>query len=304
MIDFSSDRIKALSHKDNKNLSQVGLKIGEEYGELAKAILPFDNADGTTHRFVDRDKIAEEIADVLLCLATLQHKTNIPDHKLNMWIERKSLRWEKLQEIPASATYPYEIHITVKEAPSVNQFRADCEEIGVKPIVLDLHTHTHGIINDVMTSSKMIGDNRTVIDEVDRITGELEDRGYKVVRQKVETVPWHPNTFTDRTDDNYFESHIPVTLDKDKVEDLYWLCKQRHPGSHVSRNSLKEYMDNTAIYMVTLRHKDDDLETFKKRVERLKTDIENAGHETSAKDIIEWAIYDNNVEHDSTWTEA
>lgn len=303
MIDFSSDRIKQLSHKDNKNLSQVGLKIAEEFGELAKAILPFDNADGTTHRFVDRDKIAEEIADVLLSVATLQHKANIPDHKLNKWIDRKSLRWEKLQEIPSNAVYPYEIHVTVLSAPSVEKFKNDCEDIGVKAVVLDLHTHTHGIINDVMTSSKITGDNRMVIDEVDRITYELEDKGYVVVRQKVETVPWHPNTFADRTEDNYFESHIPVTISTDKVESLYWLCKQRHPGAHVSRNALKEFMNDTAIYMVTLRHKDDDLSTFKARVERLKIDIEEAGHQTSAKDIIEWAIYDNNIKHDSNWTE-
>ena len=301
MIDFYSDKIKTLSHNDKKNISQVGLKVGEEYGELVKAILPFDNADGTTHRFVDRDKIAEEVADVMLCLATLLHKTNIAPHKLQYWLERKTLRWEKLQEIPSSATYPYEIHITVDEADSYESFKTDCEDIGVKAVVLDLHTKSNNIIKDVMTSSTIIGDNKAVIDEIDRITHELEERGYDVVRQKVETVPWHPNTFTERTADNYFESHIPVTLHKDKFDDLYYLCKL-HPGSHISRNALKEFQNDNAIFMVTIRHKDDTLETFKERVERLKKAIEDKGFETSSKDIIEWAIYDNNVKHDADWT--
>lgn len=46
--------IKSLSLKDKKTLSQKCLKLTEEVGELAKAILPYDSAHGTNHRFIER----------------------------------------------------------------------------------------------------------------------------------------------------------------------------------------------------------------------------------------------------------
>jgi hypothetical protein len=49
-----------------------------------------------------------------------------------------------------------------------------------------------GSIKDIMTSSKHFGDNRSAYDESLRIVNELKDYGYKVVRSKIESVPWHP----------------------------------------------------------------------------------------------------------------
>ena len=41
-----NDFIKTLSIKDKKTLSQKGLKLVEEVGELARVILPYDSAHG------------------------------------------------------------------------------------------------------------------------------------------------------------------------------------------------------------------------------------------------------------------
>jgi hypothetical protein len=43
--------IKTLSLNDKKTLTQKALKTSEEVGELAKAVLPFEGAAGTLHRF-------------------------------------------------------------------------------------------------------------------------------------------------------------------------------------------------------------------------------------------------------------
>lgn len=32
----------------------------EEYGELARVVLPYDGADGTSHRFVEKERVLEE----------------------------------------------------------------------------------------------------------------------------------------------------------------------------------------------------------------------------------------------------
>lgn len=296
------EQIRRLSLKDTKSLSQQGLKLAEECGELAKVILPFENADGTRHRFVDRQALVDGVADVILVALSIAFKMKIHDDKLIAMIQKKAHYWEKLQSIPSLEAYPYEIHITVAQAPSYEQFVVDCKDIEVKPVVLDLHTNANGIIKDVMTSSTLVGNNQTVIEEVDRITVELEQRGYRVVRQKVETVPWHPHTAAERTEDNYFEAHIPVTLMEENQEKLYDLTK-RHPGSHLSRNILKKHNDGTYIMMVTIRHNDCDHPTFVTRVNRLKGALAESGFDFGAKDIVEWAIYDNNISHDAEWME-
>lgn len=294
------EKIKTLSLKDTKSLSQQGLKLAEECGELAKVILPFDNADGTRHRFVDRDALIDGVADVMLVALSIAYGLKIHDDKLIAMITKKAYYWEKLQSIPSREAYPYEIHITVQSAQSSDQFIEDCKEIGVKPVLLDLHSNSNGIIKDVMTSSTLVGTNSTVIEEVDRVTLELEDRGYRVVRQKVETVPWHPHSANERSPDNYFEAHIPVTLKPESSEALYYLIK-KYPGAHLSQNILKKHQDDTVIQMVTMRHNDCDLDTFIKRVNGLKGGLAEDGYDFGAKDIVEWAIYDNNIRHDDKW---
>lgn len=296
------EQIKQLSLRDSKTISQKGLKLMEETGELAKVILPFDNADGTRHRFVDRNALIDGIADVMLVALSIAYSLKISDEKLIQMIRKKTHYWDKLQSIPSHESYPYEIHITVSQAESYANFVADCQDIGVKSVVLDLHTKSNGIIKDVMTSSTLVGTNQTVIEEMTRITEELEAKGYRVVRQKVETVPWHPHTASDKTEDNYFEAHIPVTIGESRQEALYYLVK-RHPGCHLSRNALKKHIDGTVIFMTTIRHNDCDYETFTKRLGKFKCELAENGFEFGAKDIVEWAIYDNNLTHDAMWVE-
>lgn len=296
------EKIKELSLNDTKNLSQMGLKLTEECGELAKVLLPFDNADGTRHRFVDRDALIEGVVDVILVARSILYKLRVHDDKYNAMLLKKTHYWEKLQSLPSYETFPYEIHITVRQAPSYSQFLNDCTEIGVKAVVLDLHTKSSGIIKDVMTSSTMVGTNQTVIDEVHRITDELETRGYQVVRQKIETVPWHPHTANERNEDNYFEAHIPVTItdDNDDYEKLKYLIK-RYPGCHLSHNALKKHNDGTIIMMVTMRHNDCSHEDFVRRVNLLRGGLVEEGYDISPKHMVEWAIYDNNIHHDGEW---
>lgn len=81
--------IKSLSIKDKKTLSQKGLKLAEEVGELAKAILPYDSAHGTNHRFIDKEKILEEVYK-------LNHYTNFQPlcSKVNRDIKRDKIEVE------------------------------------------------------------------------------------------------------------------------------------------------------------------------------------------------------------------
>ena len=58
--------IQSLSINDRKTLSQKALKVAEETGELAKAVLPYDNAFATTHKFKTAKRVLVGVVDVRL----------------------------------------------------------------------------------------------------------------------------------------------------------------------------------------------------------------------------------------------
>ena len=107
--------IKNLSIKDKKTLSQKGLKLVEEVGELARVILPYDSAHGTNHRFIDREAILEEVVDVYLTNISITHSLGFTDDEFNDMLVKKSEKWSQLQSKEENAEFPlpFEIHVTV-----------------------------------------------------------------------------------------------------------------------------------------------------------------------------------------------
>lgn len=339
MNKFLDDFIKDLSIKDKKTLSQKGLKLAEEVGELARAILPYDSAPGTNHRFSDREQILEEIVDVYLTNISIAHSLGFTDEEMTDMLHRKSKKWAELQIKEESATFPlpFEIHITVKADMLFNkskldfswtftndEFIDDCKEIGVKPIVLDLEMK-EGSIKDVMTSSKHFGDNRSAYEEANRIANELTSFGYKVVRKKIETVPWHPASPTFNTGEPipngcYFESHIGVVITPDEKEELQDFVEGLNEGffspsrgfsrpsqielggtCKLSQNFFKKSKDGSKfVNMLTYRDNMTCKEDFERDVELIKF-LLNEDKFGFEKVEVEYALYDTNVNHDAKW---
>jgi NTP pyrophosphatase (non-canonical NTP hydrolase) len=325
MNKFLDDFIKDLSIKDKKTLSQKGLKLVEEVGELARAILPYDSAPGTNHRFSDREQILEEIVDVYLSNISISHSLGFTDEEVNEMLNKKSKKWAQLQLKEESATFPlpFEIHITVDLEKlletnfTIDNFREDCKSIEVKPIVLDLEMK-EGSIKDVMTSSKHFGDNRSAYEEANRIANKLTSSGYKVVRKKIETVPWHPAAPTFNTGEPipngcYFESHIGVTITPDEKELLQEFVEGLNSGCteagrielggtcKLSQNFFKKSKDGSKfVNMLTYRDNMTCKEDFEHAVDAIKWSLNECDFEFEKVEV-EYALYDTNVNHDSKW---
>jgi NTP pyrophosphatase (non-canonical NTP hydrolase) len=233
-----NDFIKTLSIKDKKTLSQKGLKLVEEVGELARVILPYDSAHGTNHRFIDREAILEEVVDVYLTNISIAHSLGFTDEEFNDMLAKKSEKWSQLQASEEKAEFPlpFEIHVTVDAGEmrdpimfdtktfDLELFKEACSDIVVKPIVIDLEINDGSEIQDVMTSSKHFGDNRTAYEESERIADKLKSWGFRVVRNKIESVPWHPaapviSTGKEISNGCYFEAHIGVIINPDQKID-------------------------------------------------------------------------------------
>lgn len=332
--------VRALSMKDKKTLSQKTLKLAEEVGELAKIVLPYDSAHGTNHRFTDREALLEEVADVYLTNISIAHSLGFTDEELEDMIAKKAEKWGLLQakEEKAEFPLPYEIHVTVDLENSfdstVEGFREDCRNIGVKPIVIDLEAGTESL-KDVMTSSRAFGDNRSAYEESARIKKALEDKGYKVIRNKIETVPWHPAApqEADHNPDSplfhgdpipngcYFEAHIGVLITKKQKKELSRLIKdfndsdsyiEQSGKAKLSRNFFKKAKDGERfVNMITYRSNMEYRENFESEVrmlERFLSDPEERHLWSNVTDKfefekpeIEYAIYDTNVKRDAKW---
>ena len=311
MSKFLDDFIKDLSVKDEKTLSQKTLKLVEEVGELAKVILPFDSAHGTSYRFTDKEKILEELVDVHLTNISILHSLGFSEDEFNDMLNKKSRKWSELQLKESTTTFPFEIHVTVdiNSVANLDAFKSDCLKVGVKPIVLDLELKD-GILKDVMTSSKHFGDNRSSYNESVRIATELFDLGYNVVRKKIETVPWHPNapSIKDGKIPNgcYFESHIGVTIEpseKDRLSEFVDLLNNNflNGSCKLSQNFFKKSKDGGRfVNMLTYRDDKTCTNDFQNDVERIKYLLKSSSFEFEKVEI-EYAIYDTNVNHDAKW---
>lgn len=314
MIDFNNHnellvRIQQLSNSDTKSLQGKALKAAEELGELSRKILPYDNAFATTHRFVTPIEILEESADLILSALSIPYSLGFSTDDIFRMLEKKSQKWARLQVAATNGTFPlpFEIHITVRtSADMIPEFRRVCGVLGVKPIVLELQTSQQTIL-DLMTSSVFKSDNRGVYEEMVRIRSGLEAAGFHVVREKVEAPPNHPaapqetgSPIASKT--QYFESHINVRVPACDVDSEGFLRRLAEEfGCHLSRNKFKIDADGSYNQMVTLRAYEGGRSEFESRVREITNKIEIHGLVTE-KVVTEFAVYDTNTGHDSTWT--
>jgi NTP pyrophosphatase (non-canonical NTP hydrolase) len=298
------DYIKILTKHDSKTLSQKTLKTSEELGELSKAVLPFENAAGTTHRFIDKQHILEEVVDTMLCLYSIAYDLDFTDEEILAMMDRKSMKWAGLLAREKRIKYPipYEIHVTIEQA-DLELFKTACAEIGVKPILLDLHLSNNGVMKDLMTSSVFKGNNKEAYEEVKRISNSLTQKGFKVVREKIETIPWHPaapsiENNVKMPENCYFESHLNVICNDankarlNEIANIY--------SAKMSRNVFKKLDNDSYTIMVTYRAYDGAFETFRETLDGLIKELTTNGF-LIEKEIVEFSIYDTKVSHDSAW---
>ena len=203
----------------------------------------------------------------------------------------------------------YEIHVTVK-TKDVEQFKAKCKAIGVKPIVIDLQKKSGDVLCDVMTSSTISTSDRTIETarkEMLYIEMELVKSGFNVVRCKIETVPWHPEAPSEHNGKrhfpgSHFESHLGVIV-KNSL-DFYLLQEfSKKFSMHLSKNAFKKFDDGSFCQMVTFRSYTAVKEDFELTINEIVRTLKDHGLVFEKAPTIEFAIYDSDAAHDNDWLE-
>jgi plasmid maintenance system killer protein len=188
----------------------------------------------------------------------------------------------------------YELHVTVK-TESVGQFVEDCKEIGVKPIVIEIQNKSEECEQQIMTSSKHSGENYK--DTLNDVVSKLLNKGYQILRQKVEIMPENEK----HKDFIYYESHFRLKLPKEKnVVSMFMLTDYCFLFNwHYSKNLFKSSADYD-YQMITYRNSEISLKVFKSELESMKKCLNGLNIEFD-KIEIEEAIYDSNQMIDASW---
>lgn len=210
----------------------------------------------------------------------------------------------------AEKQIPYEFHITVEATSNnVELFRQATGELGVKSIILDLGVNNGRDLSDYQTSSTSLLDgDQEAFEEMDRIGDELADRGFNVVRRKIEAAPWHPNApqydGEQMPDGSYFEAHLAIGS---RPEDIATLRQGIIDGGnvvplHLSRNVFKQPDENGEVTMMaTLRDYRSPYERFAREVQAAGELVTALGFGLKKPPITEFAVYDSNTNHDNPW---
>lgn len=152
----------------------------------------------------------------------------------------------------------FEAHMTVDAATPQRRevFRALCDEIGVKCVLIELATGRSP--SQPMTAKYHRGDLTTVLEEVQSHYEKLLTAGFLVVRVKLEAVA--NNKGVPLSDEEaaakgfegaYFEFHAKLRLDREgSLDALRALCAEH--GAHLSHNDRKVERE-TRDRFVTLR---------------------------------------------------
>lgn len=198
-----------------------------------------------------------------------------------------------------------QIHITINnDGVSWEDFKRDCEAIGVKPLrICDwINYPDMAIRTSFMTASPGVKEANSreggwswdTTQKLREQVAALRKCGYNIIRKKIETVPWHPYAQSPSAwyGDNYLEAHFKVK----SFTSRKWVIKRK---LLVSVNVL------TSQLYVTLRRDDLHPNAFNCVVISVQDDLEQHGWNVDGDmPTVEFTIFDSNRDYDAQWEQT
>ena len=95
-MDLVLKKVKELADREPKSITQLGLKMCEEVGEAAQAVLSYTSASGSTYKVKGREDVAEECVDtILVALSLIYNLGGYNSDDIEEMMEKKMKKWEK-----------------------------------------------------------------------------------------------------------------------------------------------------------------------------------------------------------------
>lgn len=197
----------------------------------------------------------------------------------------------------------HEIHVTVAaETTDPAHFKEASEQLGVKAHVIYNEFPNGDTIVDYLTGSEIHDSTERAFSEMGRVATGLRESGLNVVREKIETTPWHPDspkTSLDRlAPGQYFECHLTLP-DLETIHGFRVLKWGDVPFLISTTDNKRE----AGLLFATMRHYIATAGTFCQDVEDIRAALA-AQLTTVSMPTVEFAIYDSNPDHDNEWVNA
>lgn len=301
-------QIAALSKLQNATIQNRVMKLSEESGEVAGAVLKYTEAPGCTYRTATAENVVEELIDVILvAMSVLYELKGVTQEQFEDKLDEKLLKWSAvLHETDQNQpVLPHEIHITVSlsQDQTTEQFVSICKLMGCKPVLIELQRDMKAVGEDLMTSFTIQSTTEDAMRVMLSQVSMLANAGFKVIRKKIETVPWHPDVPKNENDLHlgYFETHVPVIISDRKFTrgKVFEICDKH--GVHLSRNKFKQLDGDSYVAMCTMRSYHDTASTFQKKVDSFINELTANNITLHKKVFVEYAVYDSNVHSDDRW---
>ncbi len=196
----------------------------------------------------------------------------------------------------------FEGHVTVAADGSVEDFRAACTGLGVKPVLIELpHGETP---SQLMTAAYARGELAEAAARVAAVARGLRAAGFAVERVKLEAVA--ANDGVPDTDaaarafpaDCYFEFHVKLALSAGTGREATQAVCERH-GARLSRNAFKAVAGREERF-ATLRVYHAGRGTAYCRLDALLADLA-AAEVVVLNTVREYSLFDSAVELDAGW---
>lgn len=186
----------------------------------------------------------------------------------------------------------FEIHATVIK-DNVDKFKRDCSDLGCKPLLIELQNKKDSY-QQLMTSQSFKHSNWD--EELKIIKDKLEDKGYSIIRLKVEINPYAYSNVPIK----YYETHFRIKV-SNNTETLLEKISEKMKF-HKSKNVFKK-IDNDFYYqMATYRTYDLNIKKFENIISSFKNELINNNFEFDKVEV-EACIIDTNDTIDKKWLE-
>jgi inosine/xanthosine triphosphate pyrophosphatase family protein len=202
----------------------------------------------------------------------------------------------------------FEAHVTVARGADPTAFRAACDALAVKCVLIELPEGEHA--SQPMTASVHRGSLREVQDEVHGLARALVAAGFEVVRTKIEALA--RNADIPETDEQaarspaaYFEYHLKLVLPgagqaghAGALAAVSEVCAAH--GARLSRNANARRPEGSEERFVTLRVPREGRVKAEARLDALAGALAPLGYLQKGR-LREYTVYDSNVALDRGW---
>lgn len=196
----------------------------------------------------------------------------------------------------------HELHVTTNPLTTDPALFAEaCGSLGVKAHVIYNEMPNGQETIDYLTGSEYDCTTAEAFRQLGRIATVLESFGLEVVREKIESTPWHPAAPREEGARHpigtYFESHFTIP-DLPTTHGWKLLRYEQHPF-YISTTDNKR---RQGLLFATMRHYDSTSAKFCALVDEI---YENLAQQVDvSRPTVEFAVYDTNPDHDKKWVES